>query len=101
TMATGEHVITEPTGEFSATDEPQNDGAGIADADIAAALGVELTEPAALQRFFGQPNERGVEDDLKYILDATPPPPAVREPVPAVPAHRPAYLDCDDDPPPF
>lgn len=84
TTPTGQLVTTEPAGEFSA------------------APSAILTDPATLRRLFGQPRGRGVEDDLKYILDATPPPIAVIDPTRTIPVHdldRP--IPADAEPPPF
>lgn len=132
TTPTGELVITEPAGEFSGESMPPGDpcaglpetppptgdteslgegesppdtsavGDTSTDAEIAAALGLTLTEPDTLARLFGQPRGRGVEDDLKYILDVTPRSLAVIDP-----AHAVILYDIDnpnsedDDPPPF
>lgn len=125
TTPSGELVVTQPSGEFSAVTEPPDDagcagrdvsssdgvdlaapsrGAEPSDAEIAAELGVTLTDRGEIVRLFGQSRGRGVEADLKYVLDSWPKPIAVIDRACNITVYDldgPATVSVDDEPAPF
>lgn len=77
---------------------------GRSNAEIAAAWGVTLTDPHELVRLFGQPRGRGVEADLKYLLDSWPKPLAIVDRACNIKVYdldRPVTVPVDDEPAPF
>ncbi|MFF0818288.1 hypothetical protein ACFYVR_24520 [Rhodococcus sp. NPDC003318] len=63
-----------------------------------------LTDPHELVRLFGQPGGRGVEADLRYLLDSWPKPIAVVDRACNIKVYdldRPVTLPIDDEPAPF
>ncbi|MGW0175337.1 DUF222 domain-containing protein [Rhodococcus sp. NPDC003322] len=70
TTPTGELVVTEPAGAFNETGRA-------ADEALAATYGLTLTDPLTLARMFHPHNKRGVEADLRYLIDVRTPPIAV------------------------
>ncbi|MFD4292324.1 DUF222 domain-containing protein [Rhodococcus sp. NPDC058532] len=70
TAPTGEFATTDPAGAFS--DDTATVGA--ADRNLAESYGLTLTDPLTLDRLFDPHHGRGVEADLRYVIDAHPRP---------------------------